>query len=112
MHRCDSASVGKIWFKGHAVRTPLLTPRVFLGLQHAGPHPVVLFSSLLSTGPQGPVGNAADTRSAAEKCCDAERQLRRGEGAPPPPYLGRALPRRPRFSIYPRVKAERELSVD
>jgi len=66
MRRCDSASVGAIWFKGHAVRSVSLTPRVFLGLQQAGPHSVVLYSSsrkdLLSTRPQGPVGNVADTK--------------------------------------------------
>ena len=38
--------------------------------------------------------------------CDEVRELRR------PLYLGRALERRPRLSISPRVKAERELSVD
>ena len=45
MRRCDSAGVGEIWFTGHAMRPALLTPRVFLGLQHAGFHSVVLFDS-------------------------------------------------------------------
>ena len=86
--------MGEVRFKGHAVRSALLTPRVFLGLQHAGPHSVVLSSSsrkdLLSTRPQGHVGNVADTKSAAR------------ESAPASPTL----------SISTTVKAERELSVD
>jgi len=45
MRRCGSASVGKTRFKGHAVRSVLLTPRVFVGLQHAGPHSVALLNS-------------------------------------------------------------------
>jgi hypothetical protein len=79
--------------------------------------PVVLFSSsrkdLLSTRP--PVlhrrtSRAADLVSAASPT--RPWQLGRGEGASPPPYLGGAHPRRPRFSISTRVKAKRELSVD